>query len=132
MYSGLGTEYILQSMNEIQKFWTPFFKSILTTLTIGSGFKGGEFVPLVYIGSTLGSAFSAWLPAPTLLLSTIGSVALFAGASNTPLTCTLMAIELFGWPIAPYALIACYMSYYFSGQRGIYKSQKNIHPKWIK
>jgi H+/Cl- antiporter ClcA len=51
-------------------------------------------------------------------------VAVFAGAANTPLACTLMAIEIFGADIGVYALVACVISYLFSGHTGIYKSQR--------
>lgn len=58
------------------------------------------------------------------LLAALGFAAVFAGAANTPIACSIMAMEIFGWNIAPYALVACFMSYYFSGHHGIYKSQR--------
>jgi H+/Cl- antiporter ClcA len=64
------------------------------------------------------------LPISFQLLASVGFAAVFAGAANTPIACTLMAIEIFGLPIAPYALIGCLGSFLFSGQVGIYKSQK--------
>ena len=49
---------------------------------------------------------------------------LFAGATNTPLACTLMGIELFGAENAIYYGVACCTAYYFSGHSGIYVSQR--------
>ncbi|HSY27975.1 MAG TPA: voltage-gated chloride channel protein, partial [Burkholderiaceae bacterium] len=56
-------------------------------------------------------------------------VAVFAGAANTPIASTIMAIELFGPAIGPYAGIACVVSYLFSGHTGIYRAQRIGHAK---
>jgi H+/Cl- antiporter ClcA len=123
-YVGLGIPTIQESLVYTQGFREPFFKAVYTAITVGSGFKGGEFIPLVFIGTTLGSALGVLLPMAFQLLAALGFAAVFAGASNTPLACSVMAIEIFGIEIAPYALIACFMSYFFSNHSGIYKSQK--------
>ena len=54
----------------------------------------------------------------------MGFVAVFAGATNTPLACTLMAIELFGVESGIYVAIACVVSYLLSGHNSIYSTQK--------
>lgn len=128
-YAGLGLDIIQESLTINLNFTDAIYKTFFTSLTVGSGFKGGEFIPLVYIGSTLGNALALLLPISFKLLASVGFVAVFAGASNTPIACSLLAIELFGLSIAPYALIACLMSYYFSGHNGIYKSQKFVTKK---
>jgi len=50
-------------------------------------------------------------------------VALLAGATNAPIAASIMAIELFGGKIAPYAAIACVISFLITGHRSIYPSQ---------
>jgi H+/Cl- antiporter ClcA len=67
--------------------------------------------------------------APTDLFAALGFVAIFAGASNTPLACTLMGIELFGATHAIYIATACFLAYLFSGHSGIYLSQRIAVPK---
>jgi H+/Cl- antiporter ClcA len=104
-------------------------KFSFTTLTLASGFKGGEVTPLFYIGATLGNALGYVLPLPFTLLAALGLVAVFAGAANTPLACTLMAIELFGNAIGVYALLACVVAYLCSGHVGIYRAQRIGHAK---
>lgn len=123
-YVGLGIPYIQDSLVHTQQFKEPFLKALFTAITVGSGFKGGEFIPLVFIGATLGSALSVLIPVAFQLLAGVGFAAVFAGASNAPIACSIMAMEIFGWKIAPYALIGCFMSYYVSGHHGIYRSQK--------
>jgi H+/Cl- antiporter ClcA len=53
----------------------------------------------------------------------MGFVAVFAGASNTPIACIILGMELFGNESGIYIALACIMAYLFSGQ-GIYKEQK--------
>ncbi|HNX60308.1 MAG TPA: chloride channel protein, partial [Spirochaetota bacterium] len=53
----------------------------------------------------------------------IGMVALLAGAANTPVAASVMSIELFGPDIAPYAAVACVISFLMTGHRSIYPSQ---------
>lgn len=98
-------------------------KILFTVLTLSSGFKGGEVTPLFFIGATLGSALSLLIDLPTGLLAGIGFVAVFAGATNTPIACTIMAIELFGAECGIYAAIACVTSYVIAGNNSIYRSQ---------
>jgi H+/Cl- antiporter ClcA len=131
-YDGLGIQYIQEALGHVSNFKDPGFKTIFTALTIGSGFKGGEFIPLVFIGTTLGSALSIIIPISFQLLAAVGFAAVFGGASNTPIACSIMAMEIFGYEIAPYAIIACFMSYYFSGHKSIYKSQRIIQKKYDK
>lgn len=85
--------------------------------------------PLFFIGATLGNALAPLLHLPFATLAAVGFVAVFAGAANTPLASTVMAIELFGAEIAPYAAIACVVSYPFSGHTGIYRAQRVGHAK---
>ena len=128
-YVGLGIPHIQEALLQPQGFKDPILKVLFTAITVGSGFKGGEFIPLVFIGATLGSALSIIIPVSFQLLAGLGFAAVFAGASNTPIACSLMAMEIFGFKIAPYALIACFISYYFSGHHGIYRSQKIYNKK---
>jgi H+/Cl- antiporter ClcA len=106
--------------------WSWLWKLIFTATTLGSGFKGGEVTPLFFIGSALGNALSMPLHAPPDLFAALGFVAVFAGASNTPLACTLMGAELFGVEYFPYLLVACYLAKICSGRAGIYHSQQCV------
>ena len=63
------------------------------------------------------------------LLAGMGFVAVFAGATNTPIACTLMGIELFGADCGVYIALACVVAYLFSGHTGIYSSQIIGAPK---
>jgi H+/Cl- antiporter ClcA/PII-like signaling protein len=110
-------------------YWSWFWKLLFTAVTVSAGFKGGEVTPLFFIGAALGNALAGVLGAPTDLFAALGFVAIFAGASNTPLACTLMGIELFGATHSIYIGTACFLAYLFSGHSGIYLSQRIAVPK---
>ncbi len=107
-------------VNSIGWLW----KIIFTTITLSTGFKGGEVTPLFFIGATLGNTIAMATNMPVDLFAAVGFVAVFAGATNTPLACTFMGVELFGGQYVLYFAVACFVAYYFSGHTGIYQSQR--------
>ncbi len=128
-YLGLGIPTIVEAFRQPLAPYDFAAKMAFTVVSLGSGFKGGEVTPLFYIGATLGNALAPLLNMPLPLLAGIGFVAVFAGAANTPIASTLMAMELFGAEIGVYAATACVVSYLFSGHTGIYRSQRIGHAK---
>ncbi|SMD10256.1 H+/Cl-antiporter ClcA [Desulfocicer vacuolatum DSM 3385] len=104
--------------------WSWFWKLLLTAITLSSGFKGGEVTPLFFVGATLGAALASLFGLPVDLMAGLGFIGVFAGATNTPLACTIMGVELFGAQCLPYFSITCFFAYLFSGHSGIYLSQK--------
>ncbi|MBP8782911.1 MAG: voltage-gated chloride channel family protein [Paludibacter sp.] len=136
-YLGLGVETASGEGNsivnafragEVDNFsW--LWKLIFTVITLSTGFKGGEVTPLFFIGATLGSVFAFHTGMPVDLFAGMGFIAVFAGATNTPLACTIMGVELFGGEYMLYFAVACFVAYYFSGHSGIYSSQKLSVPK---
>jgi H+/Cl- antiporter ClcA len=104
--------------------WSWLWKLLFTAITLGMGFKGGEVTPLFFIGATLGNTLALLLGAPVDLFAGLGFIAVFAGATNTPIACTLMGVELFGSSHVLYFAVACFTAYYFSGHSGIYKAQR--------
>jgi len=123
-YIGLGVPVIVESFEKQLSLYDFALKMIFTIVTLSAGFKGGEVTPLFFIGATLGSALSLFIPLPFGLLAGMGFVAVFAGATNTPLACMLMGIELFGAECGVYVAIACVISYLLSGHNSIYTQQK--------
>ncbi|EKB48382.1 voltage-gated chloride channel family protein [Cecembia lonarensis] len=128
-YIGLGVPTIVDAFSEGLPWYDSLVKIFMTSLTLGAGFKGGEVTPLFYTGATLGNALSGIIPLPMALLAGAGFVGVFAGATNTPLACTLMGIELFGAEAGIFIGLACVLAYIFSGHAGIYNSQIIGSPK---
>lgn len=105
-------------------YFSWFWKLLFTAITLGMGFKGGEVTPLFFIGATLGNTLAILTGAPVDLMAGLGFIAVFAGATNTPIACTIMGVELFGGNYVLYYAVACFTAYYFSGYSGIYLSQR--------
>lgn len=137
-YIGLGIPVIVDAFQHPLAPWDFLGKLVFTVTSLGSGFKGGEVTPLFYVGATLGNALAPLLHLPFAFLAGLGFVAVFAGAANTPIASTLMAIELFGADIGVYAAMACVVAYLVSGYTSIYRSQRvaclkhSIVPEGIK
>ncbi|WP_454859419.1 DUF190 domain-containing protein [Rhizobium binxianense] len=110
-------------------YWSWAWKGLFTIVTLSAGFKGGEVTPLFFIGAALGSALAGVLGAPPDLFAALGFVAVFAGATNTPLACMIMGIELFGATHSVYIAVACFVAYLCSGHSSIYLSQRVGVPK---
>jgi len=139
-YLGLGVHGIPGDPNSVSILSSftvggadPFswwWKILFTAVTLASGFKGGEVTPLFFVGATLGNTLAVLLGAPVDLFAALGFVAVFAGATNTPIACTVMGLELFGADHAVYIATACFFAYLFSGHAGIYLSQRIGTPKF--
>jgi len=123
-YSGLGIPVIQEAFTHPLAWVDTFAKWAMTVFSLGMGFKGGEVTPLFHLGATLGNSIGVLMGEPYAWIAALGFVGVFAGASNTPIASTFLAVEIFGLPIAPYALLANLIATVVSGYPGIYKSQK--------
>jgi len=124
-YMGLGIPTIMESFEEQLHFSDFILKLLLTAFTLSIGFKGGEVTPLFFMGATLGSALTIFVPLPLAFMAAVGFLAVFAGATKTFLACSVMGIELFGWEAFPYFLVSCLIAQMFSGKNGIYDNLNN-------
>jgi H+/Cl- antiporter ClcA len=123
-YLGLGLPTI-QAALEGHEVPLPAFllKMLFTTVTLTMGGSGGIVTPIFFIGSTAGTAFASIFGMSPYVFSAIGMVSLLAGAAKTPVSASIMAMEIFGPPAGPYAAVACVISYLMSGYRSVYPSQ---------
>jgi len=123
-YLGLGLETIESVLNGAKVVWYDFIvKTVFTSVTLGFGGSGGIVTPIFFIGSTAGALFATLLGLDIATFSAIGLVSLLAGAANTPIAASIMAVELFGPKVAPYATVACIISFLMTGHRSVYPSQ---------
>jgi H+/Cl- antiporter ClcA len=106
------------------------WKLAFTVVTLAAGFKGGEVTPLFFIGAALGNTLAVAMGAPVDLFAALGFVAIFAGATNTPLASIILGMELFGAGNGLYLATACIVAYRFSGHTGIYSAQRLAVPKF--
>jgi H+/Cl- antiporter ClcA len=130
-YIGLGIPMIVDAFSTPNAYYDFLIKILFTGFTLGAGFKGGEVTPLFFVGATLGSALSVVVPLPIALLAGMGFVAVFSGATHTPIACTVMGMELFGIESGIFIGIACLIAYFSSGSVGIYQAQIVKGPKYL-
>ena len=104
-------------------------KILFTAVSLGTGGSGGIITPIFFVGATAGSALAHLGGLDPGMFAAIGMVALLAGAANAPLAASVMAIELFGPAIGPFAAIAAIVAFIMSGHRSVYPSQVLGMPK---
>lgn len=123
-YLSLGAETIDATLNgQPATMADVVLKPVFTAVTLGAGGSGGVLSPLFFLGTTSGSVFAQFFGLSLSLFAALGLVAVLSGASNTPISASIMAMELFGPEIATYATTACVISFLVSGHRSIYPSQ---------
>ncbi len=96
-YNGGGIS-VIESVFENESVRPEAFllKIIFTAVTISAGFKGGEIVPSLFIGATLGGFLSQFFGITCGYGAAVGTVAFFSGVTNCPLASAVIAVELFG------------------------------------
>lgn len=123
-YLGLGLQTTQATLQGQHTVWYAFLlKIVFTSITLGFGGTGGIITPIFFIGSTAGSLFAQVFSLNTATFAALGLVAVLAGTTNTPIAASIISVELFGPAVAPYAAVACVVSYVMSGHRSIYPSQ---------
>ena len=123
-YLGLGLRPIEDALRGQSGDWYAFLlKPLFTAVTLSFGGSGGIVTPIFFIGSTAGTFFAHITGLNVATFAAIGLVATLAGSTNAPIAASIMSVELFGPAIAPYATVACVISYLFTGHRSVYPSQ---------
>lgn len=129
-YTGLGAKTIVDAVNGGHaKYYDFILKMIFTAVTMAIGFKGGEIVPTLFIGSTFGCAIGAHLGLDPTFGAAVGIVAVFCGVVNCPIASILLSIELFGGHGTAFYVVAVCISYMLSGYYSIYSSQRFAYSK---
>ncbi len=129
-YNGTGMNIIEMCINGNVRPEAFILKLLLTALTLGAGFKGGEIVPSFCIGAAFGCLFGNILGFNPTLCTAVGMTSVFCGVTNSPITSLLISFELFGYDGMPYFLLSIAFSYMLSGYFGLYRSQKIVYSKY--
>lgn len=128
-YLGRGVPLVEKAFVEPVHPLAFLYKIIFTAITMGTGFRGGEVIPLFVSGATLGNTLAPIINLPLSFIAALGFISVFCGASNAPISCFIFSIETFNGKGVAYFFMACLISYIFSGHHGIYASQKIYEPK---
>ena len=121
---GLGSAIIKDVFSGAKIVWYLFLlKIIITSITLNFGGSGGIVTPIFFVGATSGALVGQLTGNDPALFAAIGLIAVLGGTTNTPIAACVMGIELFGEEIAPYAALACIISFFVTGNRSIYPTQ---------
>jgi H+/Cl- antiporter ClcA len=124
IYSGAGYETIENAfLSETMPIYTFLIKIILTALTLGCGFKGGEILPSFFVGATMGNAVAAIIGMPTSIGAAIGFISVFAAVTNCPIAAIILSAELFGGSGLFFFGTSIIISYMFAIYDGLYSEQ---------
>lgn len=129
-YMGAGMEVVERTMHGEVNAEAFILKMLLTAITLGVGFKGGEIVPSFFVGATFGCLLGHILGISPSICAAVGMIALFCGVTNSPVTSILLGFELFGMNGMNFILIGVAVSYMLSGYYSLYNSQKIMYSKF--
>lgn len=123
-YLGLGLPVIEGTLKGQSVHWYDFLmKMYATAITLSFGGSGGIITPVFFVGSTFGSFMATLFHLSPILVAALGVVGLLSGCANTPIAASIMAMEIFGTSIGPYAAMVAIISFVFTGHRSVYPSQ---------
>ncbi|TAM47182.1 MAG: voltage-gated chloride channel [Acidobacteria bacterium] len=123
-FLGLGLDTIEAALKGVPVPWYAFaVKSVFTSITLNFGGSGGIVTPIFFVGAAAGTLYAHLTGLDPATFAAIGLVAVLAGAANTPIAAAIMALEMFGPALGPYAAVACVISFLMTGHRSVYPSQ---------
>ena len=129
-YNGAGGHIIAQAVEgTVHVPWAFALKLLLTALTLGAWYRGGEIVPTFFVGATFGCAAAPLLGVDPGFGAAVCMIALFCGVVNCPLASIFLSVELFGSEGLLFFALACALSYLLSGKFSLYSSQKIVYSK---
>ncbi|MDO5116781.1 MAG: chloride channel protein [Synergistaceae bacterium] len=129
-FLGLGTDTIWGMVAGEKPLPFGFIVKIAAMgVTLAAGGCGGEITPTLFIGASAGLLFSYIFGLDPSFCGALGVCAVLAASTNTPVSGTLLAMELFGSQIAAFAGLACAVSYLVVGHRSLYPTQVLLSPK---
>jgi len=128
-YNGAGMAQIIDAVGGNARPEAFALKIVFTVITIATGFRGGEIVPSMFVGATLGCVFGQLLGLDPGFCAAVGLVAFFCAMVNCPMASVFLGLELFGAGGLAYFALAAAVSYMLSGYYGLYGGQKLIYSK---
>lgn len=129
-YNGLGSAGIAGALGGTASWPDFFLKTIFTALTLAAGMKGGEIIPALFVGSTLGATLGPVVGFESGYGAAVGLVAFFSSVTRCPLATFFLGIELFGVENAPFFALASAVGFLFSGRWSLFRADRNYLPSF--
>lgn len=125
-YNGGGIDVIERVFEGGVKYEAFALKLIFTVICVACGYKGGEIIPTLFIGATLGGAVALIVSLPLGTGAAIGMAVLFVCATKCPVATILLCCEMFGFYCAPIIIPIVIVSFIAARYQGLYSNSKDI------
>lgn len=125
-YNGGGMHIIEKVLKTGSVVYAAFaFKILFTAITNASGFKGGEIVPALFVGATLGATMGNLIGINPIFAAAIGMVTLFSGSTKCTVAALFLGFEFFGIGGIGYFALATVISRLITINIGLYTSKND-------
>ena len=126
-YNGSGIEIIASVFETGAVRYEAFaLKILFTIICVSAGYKGGEIIPTLFVGTTLGATSAALMGLPLGFGAAVGMAVLFCAATKCPVATILIACEMFGfnnWPIMTAVVLITFLT---ARYEGLYAKQRTV------
>ena len=129
-YNGAGMHIVEAAIGGSAFGGAFLLKLLFTAVALGSGFKGGEIVPVFFVGSTFGCVVAPLLGLPASFGAAAALVAVFCGVVNCPIASFLLALELFGGQGLTLFAVIVTVTHLMAGYIGLYHDQHLPYSKY--
>lgn len=125
-YNGGGIDIIERVFEGEVKYEAFALKILFTIICVSVGFKGGEIIPTLFIGATLGGALALLLTLPVATGAAIGMAVLFVCATKCPLATILLCGEMFNFNCLPLVIPVVIISFCLARYNGLYNNTMDM------
>lgn len=124
--NGIGFTYVDSALDGHSAMLAFLWKLMLTAFTLGCGIRGGEIAPVIFIGATSCFAVGTFIDLDPTVAAAVGIVGALSSVTNCPIAIFVYGLESIccSLEMAMYFLIAICVSYFLSGDGGLYSEQK--------
>ena len=125
-YNGGGIDIIERVFEGTVRYEAFALKILFTVVCISAGYKGGEIVPTLFIGATLGGASALLLGLPIGYGAAVGIAVLFCAATKCPVAAILLCCEMLGFGCALFVVPVVIITFITARYRGLYGNSYDI------
>ena len=126
-YNGGGLDIVEKVFHGQVRYEAFVLKMLFTVITVAAGFKGGEIVPSMFIGATLGGTIATLMGLDIGFGAALGMIALLSGVTNCPIAIALIGAELFQGQGIGYLALAAGLGYLLTHWISLYTYPKKSH-----
>ena len=125
-YNGGGIDVIERVFEGSVKYEAFAVKLLFTVICVSCGYKGGEIIPTLFIGATLGGALAMILGLPIGISAAIGIAVLFVCATKCPIATILLCCEMFGFYCVAFIAPIVIISFVTARYKGLYSNNIDL------